>query len=155
MTDVTIPSVTGGVVERHPGGRIPCTVKAGTTITGGKLVELTGAALGYEVQTGTLYGRAVLGVAMHDGNGDVDGKKIVSVATVGVWNLKASGAINAGDKVACAASGDVVSVEAVGNISSPPVDTQIEQQFAAIGIALEDISNGQVGAVLLRCGGSL
>jgi hypothetical protein len=155
MADVTIPSVTGGVVERHPGGRISCKVKAGTTIVGGKLVELTGAALGYEVQTGTLYGPAVLGVAMMDGNGDVEGKKVVTVATVGVWNLKASGAINAGDKVACAASGDVISVAGVQNISSPPVDFQVEQQLAVIGIALEDITNGNLGAILLRLGGSL
>lgn len=155
MADITVPSVTGGQVERHPGGRLTCKVKAGVTILGGKLVELTGAALGFEIQTGTALSNAVLGIAMMDGNGDVDGKKEITVATAGVWNLKAVGAINAGDKVACAANGDVQTVAANYNVSSPPVDTQLEAQFASVGIAMEDIANAQVGAVLLRLGGTI
>lgn len=155
MTDVRIPSVTGGVVERYPGGRITCSVKAGQVVSGGDLVELTGAATGNEVQRAGALSNAVLGIALFDGNGDLDDQDKVTVATVGVWDLKAVGAVNAGDKVACAANGQIQTVAANYNVSSPPVDTQLEAQFAVVGVALEDIANGQRGAVLLRVGGSL
>lgn len=156
MADVTVPSVTGGVVERHPGGRITCSVKAGESFSGGELVELTGAATGFEVQVAGAESKSVLGVAMYDGDGDNANKDKVTVALAGVWDLKASGSINAGDLVIAAADGDVKAIDAFAATDTQAV---ILEQFndlaAVIGIALEDIANTATGAILLRLGGTL
>ena len=96
MADVRIPSVTGGVVERYPGGRITCRVQAGQTISGGMLVALTGAPTGNEVVKAGAASTATLGIAMFDGNGDIADMNKITVATTGAWDLTASAAINAG-----------------------------------------------------------
>lgn len=75
----------------------------------------------------------VAGVALHDQA--IGGK--VSVASAGVWPLKAAGVITAGARLISAAAGTVVVAGAAPDARS------------VIGIALEAIGNGAVGRVKL------
>jgi predicted RecA/RadA family phage recombinase len=127
-----IPSVRGGQVEKFsPGDRITCTVAAGQTVRGGRLVELTANRTVQEAGAGSL---RVAGVAMYDGNA---GDKI-SVACEGVWMLLAAGAIVAGDVLIAGAAGTVVAAGA-----APDART-------VIGRAFEAISNAATGPCKLR-----
>lgn len=75
----------------------------------------------------------VVGVALHDA---AIGAK-VSVASCGVWPLKAAGTITAGARLISAAAGTVVVAGAAPDARS------------VIGIALEAIASGAVGRVKL------
>lgn len=133
----TIPSITGSVVERHPGGRITVGVKSGQTVVGGNLVEITAA---FEVQKAGADSLKVLGVATHDADPAGEVKK-VTVAMSGVWDLTASGSVTAGDYVKAGAAGVAVAIAA-------DVDPRL-----AVGIALETVTTGNPFACLIsRCG---
>lgn len=146
MVDTVIPSLRGGVIEKFlPGDRITFHVAAGQASTGGKLQK---AATGSLVcQDATAGATSVVGVAMHTAAAG----EAVTVATEGVWLLKASGQINAGDRVRAASSGDVVSI--APDVTSTPTETTIEAALTVmqgvVGFALADISNGALGPVKL------
>jgi len=102
---VTIPSITGGQVERFaPGDRFTLSVAASTSVKGGQVVELTGD---WTCQAAGAGSTAVAGVAMHDAGATGSEWTKVAVVTEGIWNLGASGAIAAGNAVVCAGSGKV------------------------------------------------
>lgn len=147
MTDPTvIPSLRGGQVEKFAdGNRITMTVAAGQAATGGKLVK---AATGSLVcQDATAGATSVVGVAMHDAAAG----EIVTVATDGVWLLKASGQINAGDRVKAASNGDVSSI--APDVTSTPTETTIEAALTVlqgvVGYALADITTAELGPIKL------
>jgi len=124
------PGTRGGIVEYFaPGDRITCKVDESAGIAGGNVVTLTASR-----EVG-LCGASdfPFGVAMHDAADNT----MVSIATEGVWPLKASGAISAGNTVVCAAAGAVVA------------DLTPDLQLY-VGIALEDIADTAVGPVKLR-----
>jgi hypothetical protein len=149
MPAVVIPAITGGVVERYEGDRITCAVKTGVTVRGGRLVELTGAATGHEVQEAGAVSLSVLGVALYDADPAGEIKK-VTVATEGVYDLLAVGAINAGDQVFAGAAGTVTTVTAVDPTNVGTLGTGMTATRAAIGTALDDIVDATVGPILLR-----
>lgn len=129
-------TVSGGIVEFSQGGKETFTATATITAdstNGGQLVELTGnRTIG---PAGAASTKAV-GVALQSCvSGDV-----IAVASRGVWPMKASGAIAAGDTLVAAAAG---AVSAAG--ATPDART-------VIGRALEAISNGAVGRVRLMLG---
>lgn len=129
----TLVSTRGGQVEQFsPADRITCTVAAGQTVRGGRLVELTGTRTVQEAGAGS---NTVLGVAMYDG---AAGEKI-SVATVGVWYLLAGGVITAGAALIAAAAGTVVVAGAA------PDARQV------VARAWEAISNAATGPCRLLC----
>jgi hypothetical protein len=147
MTDPTvIPSIRGGVVEKFlPGDRVTFTVANGQAATGGKLQKAaTGSLVCQDATAGSLL---VVGVAMHDAAAGAS----VTVATEGVWLLKASGQVNAGDRVKAASSGDVSSV--APDVTATPTESTIESALGAIqgvvGFALADITTGELGPVKL------
>jgi hypothetical protein len=129
-------TVSGGIVEF--GLSSPRTYTATATITadptnGGQLVELTGnRTIGPAGAAST----KTVGVALQScASGDV-----IAVATRGVWPMKASGAIAAGDTLVAAAAGAVSTAGA-----TPDART-------VIGRAEEAISSGAVGRVRLILG---
>jgi hypothetical protein len=136
MPPITIPSITGGQVERlAPGDRFTLAVQSGQTVTGGRLVELTADN---ECKMAAANSAKVVGVALHDADPAGEWKK-VSVAAEGVWNLTAVGAINAGDPLAAAANGQVA-------LHTPAAAAYTQY----IGIAMAAIANGAQGPVKLR-----
>lgn len=137
MSTVTIPSIRGGVVEKYlPGDRYTATVAAGQAATGARLVEgATGDRVCRTAQAGSL---VVTGVALHDA---AAGEK-VTVATEGVWLLRASGAITAGGRVEAAANGEVRALQTVDAAGS-------KDPAACVGYALAGIANGADGPVKL------
>lgn len=140
-----LPSIRGGVVEQFaPGDRITMTVKAGQSVSGGRLVEITANR---EIQHAASGSRKVLGVALYDG---AAGDK-VTVATEGVWLLLAKGAISAGDSLVASsdANGSVAAVAAIDNTSAATVATSLAAVAAIIGKALEAIADGATGPVKL------
>lgn len=146
MTDTVIPSLRGGVVEKFmPGDRVTFTVAAGQASTGGKLQKAAAGSL--QCQDATAASLLVVGVALHD----AAATEAVTVATEGVWLLKASGAINAGDRVKAASNGDVSSV--APDVTATPTESTIEAALAAVqgvvGFAMADISGGALGPVKL------
>lgn len=78
----------------------------------------------------------VAGVALHDQA--IGGK--VSVASAGVWPLKASGVVTAGARLVAGAAGTVV-------VAGATPDAR-----AVIGFALEAIASGSVGRCKLNLG---
>ena len=148
MADVTIASLRGGQVERQePGDRLTCTVETSTGVaTGGGFVEArTGAKI---VDIAAPDSVSVVGFALHDAAAD----EIVTVATVGVFDIEADGAISAGDRVVVGTGGTTVAPLAV-DVTATPTETTIEAAFTAlrgvVGVALEDISNGETGRIRL------
>jgi Uncharacterized conserved protein (DUF2190) len=131
-----VGSMTGGQVERFlPGDVVTCTVAAGQAATGGRLVELvTGDRTVQNAAAGSL---KVLGVALFDA---AAGEK-VSVACVGVWNLRAEAAVAAGDYVAAAGTAGNVGSVSPGAFGG-----------ASVGLALAAIGAGSVGPVKLLRG---
>jgi Uncharacterized conserved protein (DUF2190) len=124
------------VEYQYPGDIQTFTVdsSASTSVVGGNLVAIVGDM---EVSQAGDASEAVAGVALHDA---AAGAKL-SVARVGVYFLKADGAINAGDYVEAAAAG---AVSAHSSASTGYVKV--------VGFAYEDIANGQTGRVALRLG---
>jgi predicted RecA/RadA family phage recombinase len=149
----SIPSIRGGQVEKFaPGDRITMTVKAATSVVGGRLVEISGNR---EIQPAGSKSRKVLGVAMYDG---AAGAK-VTVATEGVWMLRAEGAIAAGDQVVVSAGADgrVMPVPSATTVlgaayAEAASEQVIDDTRAIVGIALEAIADGADGPVLLGKG---
>lgn len=137
---VVIPSIRGGQVEKFaPGDRITMTV-AGTTVVGGRLVEVNGNRTVRPAQAASL---KTLGVALYDG---AIGDK-VTVATEGVWLLRAQGAIAAGDQVIVSAGNDgrvAPLAPAAGALAA-----DINNARAVVGRALEAIADGADGPILL------
>ncbi len=128
-------AITGGIVEYFPGDRITCTVKAAQSVSGGDLVELTADR---EVQPAGAGSVVVLGVALYDAAAG----KPVTVATRGVWPIKAAGAITQGARLEAAAAGDARTLQTTDTTGS--LDPRCK-----IGIALEDIADTATGRVLL------
>jgi hypothetical protein len=116
------------MLKFSPGQGFTCTASA--PVTGGQLVELTGARRVGPAGAASL---KVLGVAMRDAVAEAE----LPVEVQGVVALTASGAIAAGDRVQAAAAG------AVAVLGGTPADGQ------TVGLALEAISNGLKGLVLL------
>jgi hypothetical protein len=137
----------GGVVEAFPSGAPKVTMSAGAAITAGRLVEVTGNRVVGQAGAASL---KVVGVALEgsDGVGAPTADKI-TVATGGVFLLTATGAIAAGDQLIAAANGTVSTLAAAAAATL----TDINNARAVVGKALEAISNGQTGRVLLNVAG--
>lgn len=120
------PNVTGGITEYFsPGEHL--TMTAAEAIVGGNVVKLTANRT---VSKGTAAAAAAIGVALYDaGTGD-----LVTVAVGGVWPLKASGAISAGDLLTPAAAGAVSAASGANPV---------------IAMALEAIADGATGRCLI------
>lgn len=151
MSPVTIPAIAGGQVERYPGGRTTFAVKSGQTVRGGRLVEITASM---EVQEAGAASLKVVGIALHDADPAGEIKK-VTVASVGIWNMVATGAVTAGDLLLAGAGGTVTTVAATDATSLATLGTGLTNAKAIIGRAVEAISNAAAGAVLLQIGGDL
>lgn len=130
---VTVPSITGGTVEKFmPADRTTWTVAAGQVFTGARLVEGT-PATDRNARLGQADSLICVGLALWDG---VAGDK-VTVAHTGAWMMRASGAIVCGQRVKVGALGVAVAVAADG-------DPRL-----IIGWALADIANLADGPVKL------
>lgn len=140
---VTIPSITGGIVEYYAGPTATFAVKTGQTVTGGDLVELTAAM---EVQAAGAGSEKVVGVAMHDADPAGEIKKVTVWLKGAVLPLKANGAITAGDLVESAAAGDVSTVAASGGAY---VQGEANNYRQLVGLALESISNAATGKIMV------
>lgn len=136
-------AVTGGVTERFGSGAPSLTMSAGAAITAGRLVEMSGNRT---VQHAGAASLKVVGVAKQDYDGTATTGNKVAIATGGVWNLLASGAIAAGDQVIAAANGQVSALAAAAAATL----TDINNARAVVGTALEAISNGNQGPILLN-----
>lgn len=128
-------AVTGGVVERFGSGAPKITMSGGAAITAGRLVEMTGNRTVGPAGAGSF---KVVGVAVQDYDGTATTGAKLAVATGGVWNLRAGGAIAAGDQLIAGAAGTVVAAGV-----APDART-------VVGIALEAISNGTDGPCLVK-----
>lgn len=124
-------AVTGGVTERFGSGHPKITRTVSVAVTAARLVESTGNRTIGPAGAGSV---KVVGVAMQSADA-VNDK--VACATGGVWNLRAGGAIAAGDYVIAGALGVVVSAGA-----APDMRTVVGQAEEAIG-------NGNDGPVRL------
>lgn len=143
----TVASITGGQVERHaPGDRFTLAVKSGQTVRGGRLVEITGDE---ECQEAGATSIKVSGVAIHDADPAGEWKK-VGVAAEGIWNLVASGAINAGDQLITDTAGRVKTLPAVDATNVGTLGTGATQTHAIVGIAMAAIADTAAGPVKLR-----
>ncbi len=94
---------------------LPCKVQSGQQVTAGTLVELTGGA-SYEVKTAALGSTKVVGMAMHDADGDDPDRNMVPVAVQGVWRAASSGLISPGHLVSAGAAGSVQRLGAVDEV---------------------------------------
>jgi predicted RecA/RadA family phage recombinase len=125
--------ITGGITEYLDNDR--GTYTAAAAILGGQMVALNAnraaiLTVGDDVKA--------VGVALHDAAiGDP-----VTVATAGVWPIKAAGAITAGSKLACGAVAGTVKAAA----ATPDART-------LVGVAQEDIADTATGRV--RLGGAI
>ena len=124
-------AVTGGVVERFSSGHPKITYTVGAAVTAARLVELTGNRTIGPAGAGSF---KVCGVAMQ--SADAVNDKVM-VMSGGVVNLRAGGAIAAGDYLISGALGVVVAAGI-----APDART-------VIGQALEAIVNGNDGPVRL------
>lgn len=124
MTDLQ-HGIQGGIVEyAHPAEFLTYTVASGQTVTGGQLVELSGARTVRPSQAGS---RAVVGVALHNAAAG----EIVSVCRNGVWPVTASENLAAGDRIVAAAAGKAAKA------STSPVDDELFAQSPALGTDVE------------------
>jgi predicted RecA/RadA family phage recombinase len=123
------PNVKNGITEYVKPGDV-LTLTAGGTISAGNLVRISGNRTIVACDAT----HAPVGVALHDAaSGDA-----VSVATEGVWPVKAAGAVAAGDMLVAAAAG-----------AAAPDNTTPDAMFL-VGMALEAIADTAVGRVKLR-----
>lgn len=125
-------ALSGQAVELFGSGAPNITMTTTAAVTAGRLVEITGDRGVGPAGANSL---KVLGVAKQTGSAVGDKP---AIATGGVWMLRASGAIAAGDHVKAGALGVVVAVAADGD---PRLIT---------GIALAAIVDATDGPVLLR-----
>lgn len=148
MSATPVASVRGGQVEKFmPADRFTCTVAAGQTVRGGRLVRLTANRTVQEADTVNQPG--VIGVALYDRAAG----EAVTVATEGVWPLIAAGAITAGDSLVAAAgtlgttSGRVATLAVAG---AAYVQAEANASRAIIGKALETAADAASVPVLLN-----
>ena len=137
MADSGPYGVTGGIVEyQYPGdvGTFTVYSSASTSVVGGNMVALTGDFI---VEQAGAQSVACVGVALHD----ADAGEKVTVARVGIYFLEAASAVDAGDLVETGAAGTIDNHTAAAT-TYPYV----------VGIALEDIAQGETGRVALRLG---
>lgn len=127
-------AVSGQAVELFGSGSPQITMTTTAAVTAGRLAEITGDRGIGPAGASSL---KVLGVCKQTGS--AVGDKI-DVATGGVWMIRASGAISAGDTVRAAAAGDVAAIAADG-------DPRL-----VVGIALAAIANAAEGPILLKIG---
>lgn len=134
MADITVGSVRNGQIEHAlPADR--GTYTASATVTGGQLVEATtGDRQAQPAGTGSLL---VYGVALY--NAAVG--QTFTVASVGVWELIAHGAITAGSRVIAYAGGLVQDAGATPDARK------------VIGYVLNDAVDG--GVAVVRLSGTL
>jgi hypothetical protein len=132
-------AVTGGVVERFGSGAVKITMTLAAAVTAGRLVEMTANRT---VQHAGAASLKVIGVALQTGS--AVGDKI-AVATGGIWNLTASGAISAGDQLIAAATGKVSTLAAAGSATL----TDINNARAVVGNAVEAIADTAEGPCAL------
>lgn len=126
-------AVSGGIVERYADGKLTCT--AAGAITAGNVVDLTGTN-GPEVQQAGANSVACKGIALQTCT--TAGEKItVDFGHGRVYELVASGAINAGDYVKSGATGKVVAIAADG-------DPRL-----ILGRALKDAADGAAVDVII------
>jgi hypothetical protein len=125
----------GGVVEVFKSGDPTITMTGSAAITAGQLVEMTGNRTVGPAGAGSV---KTVGVALQDYDGVAATGAKLPVATGGVFLLKASGAISAGDALIAGAAGVVVTAGA-----TPDART-------VVGFALAAISSGQTGPCILR-----
>lgn len=125
-------ALSGGVVPLFQGGGPEFTMTTTAAVTAGRVAEVSGDR---SIRHGASATIKPIGVIKQ--TADAIGDK-VGVATSGVWNLRAQGAIAAGDNVVVSAAGDgrvkPLAAEAVTTI---------------VGIALQAIADGADGPVLL------
>lgn len=140
-------ALVGGVVERFGTGAPKVTMASAAAITAGKLVEMTGDRT---VQMAGAISQKVVGVAMQGCDAVADK---IGVATGGVWNLVASGAISAGDLLVTDTAGRVKTMAAVDATNVGTLGTGATALRGLVGIALEAIADGASGPVKLRLGG--
>jgi len=134
------------VSERFGSGAPRITMTAGTAIVAGRLVEFTGdRTVGAAGATSI----KVVGVATSDCDAVAATGNKVAIATGGVWNCRASGAIAAGDLLVAGAAGVVVTLPVVAGAWAA---ADLTNTRAVIGVALQAIANGQDGPVLLKLG---
>jgi len=126
------------VSERFGSGAPRITMTAGTAIVAGRLVEFTGDRT---VGAAGAASVKVLGLATSDCDAVAATGNKVAIATGGVWNCRAGGAIAAGDYLIAGAAGVVVTAGA-----APDART-------VVGKAIQAIVNGQDGPCLLNLAG--
>jgi len=142
-------AVTGGIVERFGTGAPKVTHTVAAAVTAGRLVELTAA--GRRVQHAGAASLKVCGVALQDASAAEDK---IAVATGGIWDLKAAGAITVGDLVMAGAAGTVSTVPAVDATNVATLGTGMTNTRATVGIALESIADTASGPIQLQKVGS-
>lgn len=136
-----MPKILGAVVERFKGGGPEPTYTTSAAITAGRLAEITGTTT-RRVGPAAAGSLKVVGVAKQG----ADGAEVpISVASSGVFEITAAGAITAGDAVEAAAAGAVrvlATVDAAGSFNPR----------AMVGIALTSAADTALCLVLLRIG---
>lgn len=132
---LTVFSVRGGVVEKFGDpNALTYTVDTAETATGGLL---TAAKSGDRlIETAGAGSRRCQGVALYDAAAG----ETVSVARSGTWMLRASENITAGDRVKCAANGEVAVLDAA------------DDPDLLIGRAEANITSGADGPITLLIG---
>jgi len=117
------------------------TLVANSAITMGQLLYITGADFNCAPAPGTPNLTTIVGVALK--NQPTTGKT-VSVATMGIVRVTAWGSISRGDQI-CSASGGTAGVGLVQSDTGGAA----KKDSSVIGIALQAISSGATGLVLL------
>lgn len=115
----------GNYSPKFAGGDPPITLMASADIVGGQVVMVSGPST---VAPAAVKTPKWLGVAGHNAKTGEE----VSVYKGGVQRPVASGAINAGDLVVCAAAGEVAALAAV----TTPTPADVTDTRAGVGVAL-------------------
>lgn len=132
-------AVSGGQNPVYfPGSRVTFAISA--AVTAGQMVEVTG---NMTVGPAGAASRKVVGMAMQTGS--AVGDKIAVQIFGFIARLTASGAIAAGDELNPAAAGAVATLAAAAAATLG----DINNARSVIGVALEAISNGATGRVLV------
>ena len=141
-------AVSGGVNPVYRAGDI-VSFAVSAAVTAGALVEVSGQKT---VAIPAAASKKIVGVALQAGSavGDVIGVKILG----DIFNLKAEGAVSAGDLVSSAAdaTGDVstVTVDTTATVNETTVEAALTQVLSIVGVALQDIADEASGWVLVK-----
>lgn len=129
-----VGSYRNGQIERYfPGDRI--TFKASAAVTGGRIVAISGNKTVAPAVAGST---AIIGIALFDAAVN----EYVTVATIGVWDIRANAAVAAGDVLTTAGAG----VDA-GSVT--PVTVATQDPRTIVGRAIEAAALGAVVGVYL------